>query len=238
MTLAGLLLAASSSLLVGAAGDTTQPDFSKFPINEDGKVVTPSTAYFLEHREKFRQEAPSIEPGAVVLLGDSLTARFPMEKLPAGVRIVNRGIGGDKVGGWKFYGLLDRLDCSVEALKPSKLFLMIGVNDIVSANTPEDEMTSGMRTLLTRLKETVPADRIYVQSVLPVRDKFAEKNAKIDAFNVVLQREAETAGVHFLNLHPLFEDTEGKLSDQVTSDGIHLRDPGYDIWAEQLAKYL
>lgn len=211
---------------------------SRFLINAEGKVVTPSTTYFLEKREKFRREADTADPGAVVLLGDSLTANFPPDKLPSGMRILNRGIGGDKIGGWKYYGVLDRIDCCVAALKPSKVFLMIGINDLVSSNTPEDEMTSGIRTLLSRLGESISPRQIYVQSVLPLRGKHSSKNPKVDRFNEVLKQEAAAAGVHYLDIHPLFENEEGELSDEYTSDGLHLNPAGYSRWADAIAEHM
>ena len=60
----------------------------------------------------------------VVFLGDSLTDFYPIEEF-TDVKIVNRGIAGDTTS-----DVMHRVSEVVE-LKPKKLFLQIGINDMI-----------------------------------------------------------------------------------------------------------
>lgn len=60
----------------------------------------------------------------IVFLGDSITEKIDWKELFSKNNILNRGIGSDTIS-----GLINRTD-SIVKLKPSKVFLMIGINDI------------------------------------------------------------------------------------------------------------
>lgn len=60
----------------------------------------------------------------IVFLGDSITEKIDWRELFSYPNIVNRGIGSDTIT-----GVNNRID-SIVKLRPSKVFLMIGINDI------------------------------------------------------------------------------------------------------------
>lgn len=61
----------------------------------------------------------------IVFLGDSITARFEWQEYFSDLVVANRGIDSDVTE-----GVLNRLD-TVENQHPQKIFLMIGINDIM-----------------------------------------------------------------------------------------------------------
>ena len=67
--------------------------------------------------------------GETVFVGSSLCELFPISEMLQNVeprlRVYNRGIGGDVTD-----GLLERMEESVFALEPKKVFINIGTNDI------------------------------------------------------------------------------------------------------------
>ena len=66
------------------------------------------------------------QPNGIVLVGDSIIEGFPIHELYRGPLLVyNRGISGDTSR-----DVLNRLEESVYALRPAKVFLLIGTNDI------------------------------------------------------------------------------------------------------------
>lgn len=180
----------------------------------------------------------TVAPGAIVFLGDSMTERFPLQAL-LGERttrqLVNRGIGGDKVGGWRYWGLLDRLD-AVLALQPAQLVLMIGVNDLVFAATPFEVLLPSVARLLDLLRAGGP--QLVVHAVLPVRDRLATHGARIHAYNDALQTEVRRRSLAWLDLRPQFTDAEGLLRADLASDAVHLNAQGYQRWAQALAPHL
>lgn len=180
----------------------------------------------------------TVAPGGIVFLGDSMTERFPLQALlgeSSSRQLVNRGIGGDKVGGWRYWGLLDRLD-AVLALQPAQCVLMIGVNDLVFAGTPFESLLPAVTRLLDRLSAGGP--QLLVQAVLPLRDRLATHRERIHVYNEALQAEVKRRGLAWLDLRPLFTDADGLLRADLASDAVHLNGRGYQHWAQSLAPQL
>ena len=202
---------------------------------QHAKVENEMSRYWRERVDGFAKE--QVAPGSIVFLGDSMTERFALQSLLGSTtqrRLVNRGIGGDKVGGWRYWGLLDRLD-AVLALQPAQLVLMIGVNDLVFANTPTASLHGEASRLLERLASLT---RVTVQAVLPVRGDLARHRARFAPYNAHLQAEAQRLRLQWLDLGPTFSDAEGLLRAELASDAVHLNEAGYRLWAQKLAPLL
>jgi hexosaminidase len=175
----------------------------------------------------------------VVLLGDSITEGFDLTKYLPGRRVLNRGIGADVIGNDMptndHRGLLQRLDNSVFDCAATDVFILIGINDLGSGRTVET-MEAGYHELLKRLRSKRPDLRIHVQSVLPTRGKFEKHNAPVRDFNERLKKLATEFGCSFIDLHALMRDENGLLKSEFTRDGLHLTEPAYLIWREQILK--
>jgi lysophospholipase L1-like esterase len=172
----------------------------------------------------------------VVLVGDSITEGFNVKKYFPGQRVLNRGIGGDGVGIGNI-GVLRRLDNSVFNCNPSQIFIMIGINDLSGKRTP-DEITSAYRDILNRIQIRLPEVPVYVESVLPCRDHFADRNPKVIELNIQLKRLARQYGYQYLDLHTLMKDSTGQLKVEYSSDGIHLKPAAYEVWKQEIDKAL
>ena len=77
--------------------------------------------------DSFVVQNANLSKGQIVFVGDSITDFYPLDDYYADLNLAtyNRGIGGDTTG-----GLLDRMKVSLYDLAPSKIVLMIGINDI------------------------------------------------------------------------------------------------------------
>lgn len=79
--------------------------------------------------QNFRCLNAAAKKGETVFVGSSLCELFPISEMLQNVepriRVYNRGIGGDVTD-----GLLQRMEESVFALEPKKVFINIGTNDI------------------------------------------------------------------------------------------------------------
>jgi lysophospholipase L1-like esterase len=204
---------------------------------ESPKVDNEMARYWRRRVAEFEaaQAAGSVPRGGIVFLGDSMTERFDLARhFAADVRrpLVNRGIGGDKIGGWRYWGLLDRLDSTVLALAPHQVVLAIGVNDLVFAHTPLDNLLPNAERLLARLSAAVP--NVLVQAVLPVRASLARHNGAIRSFNRELAAMTTKLGLPLLDAAPALADAEGELSADCAADAVHLNAEGYRRWAERI----
>lgn len=171
----------------------------------------------------------------VVLLGDSITEGFDVEKYLPGRRVINRGIGADVIGnnlvpGDK-RGVIKRLDESVFDCSPTHVFILIGINDLGQGHSPE-VLEAGYREMLGQIRKRLPKLPVYVQSVLPCRGGFAKHNPNVLDVNERLKKLAAEFGCEYVDLHSKFADDKGELKAELTNDGLHLTAPAYEQWAQ------
>lgn len=235
MTAIFLMIISGCSLLHNQANVQVE---DSVPVSEDGKYLTESAKYWQEKVKEFKKANSEIPEGGILFLGDSITERAPFAEDFSDFNIINRGIGGDKIGGWKYYGVLDRLDETVIVLKPRKVFLMIGINDIVYANTPERNMKKNMKRLLKTLKKSLPDTEIYVHSILPARESFSKYNDEVREYNAFLEKLSRRYGIKYVDLYPIFADDQDVLDEKYAKDAVHLNQKGYEVWENVIRTYL
>lgn len=175
-----------------------------------------------------------VQSNDIVFIGDSLTYAAPWNELLDNPRIRNRAIGGDKSA-----DVLARLPGILQG-KPSKIFLMIGTNDL-GAGIPAQTVARNYRLILSLIRERSPTTRVYVQSVLPT---YMPLNVKVPAglspihLNNLLRRMAEEFGATYINLYPHFASEETGIQARYTTDRIHLTTAAYLLWRDRIRSYV
>jgi lysophospholipase L1-like esterase len=174
---------------------------------------------------------------SVVFFGNSLTELFSLDRYFADSAFLNAGIVGDFTE-----GLLRRVD-EVTAIKPGKIFIEIGINDIIE-QVPVDEIVSNYEELVKRIKVQSPQTKIYIQSNLPVvihRPGLfvgtAEVNKKVVELNSRLRQLAWRQDACFVDLYACFKRS-GNVEDLLIPDGIHLTHKAYGVWRLAITPYL
>jgi len=178
------------------------------------------------------QKAEDVPGGKhIVFLGDSLTEGFNFKKYWPNQPLINRGIGGDYIS-----GLTERLYSSLCNIQPKAFFILIGINDL-GERSPLPEVYDDLRNLKTELSSTYPWVRQYWQSLLPfTRNEAIDwprfKPADVMIVNTFLQTQVAESGSRFINLFDHFKDEHGGLPPALSTDGLHLSEAGYDLWAK------
>ena len=202
--------------------------------------ICPIPRTYTEHYYKrflqFMNE-PAIAGKDIVMLGNSLTENGGDWSARLGKKNVrNRGIIGDEV-----MGIYDRLHQILPG-HPQKLFLLTGVNDI-SHDLTTDSIVAMMRTTIDRIQRESPDTKLFLQSLLPVNESFGRykkltgKTDMIPEINARLEALAKEKKIVFINLFPLFtEKGTNVLRSNLTNDGLHLNEEGYEIWVKAIRK--
>ena len=173
----------------------------------------------------------------IVFMGNSLTDGCEFNELLGNPNIKNRGIVGDIV-----QGLIERAEPVIKG-QPKKIFIMCGVNDI-SHDVSGDSIARAMERLVVMIKKGSPRTKIYTQSMLPFNNEVREWKLLKDREHVVLEgnacleQMARRQGVTFINLFPLFVDSEGRLKKEFTNDGLHLMGAAYAVWRDAVLPYV
>lgn len=194
-------------------------------------VADRSPASMLEHVAQHGTVGVGAEKDSradIIFLGDSITAGADWARFFPKLHVKNRGISGDTT-----LDILRRLH-ELYALDASKLFLLVGINDL-NANTGLENIVERYRIILQRLTQNLPKTEIYVQSVLPVRNRwFPYQNQSIQTLNEHLRRLAREFDLKYVDLYPAFIDSDGQLEQALSDDGLHLLPAGYQRWVKRI----
>jgi hypothetical protein len=166
-------------------------------------------------------EAEPVVTGRVIFFGNSITQGGDWATLTGDSTVINRGIGADLVS-----SLLGRV-ADVTRRKPTKLFVLIGINDI-SKDIPDAVIAAEYRALMDSVRTRSPATKSFPQHY--------DKQDRVVAVNRLLRRMARETGATYVDLWPIFLDASGHLDARLTGDGLHLNQRGYERWVAHLKK--
>lgn len=199
-------------------------------------------SYYDKKCAVFEAENPNFAHGQIVFIGDSITDGCALDNYYSDLSLAtyNRGIGGDVTS-----GVLDRLDSSVFALEPSKVVLMIGINDI-NGGRSINYVLENYEKILKLISEELPDTEVYCMSILPLNEQLEEytvinvesSTEKILEINSRIEELVARYGYEFVNLYPLFDNGSNRLYKEMSPDGIHLNHAGYTVWSQKLKPLL
>lgn len=183
-------------------------------------------------------EALPTSKSDIIFLGNSITNGGEWAELLGNPHAKNRGISGDTT-----QGVLDRLS-TVTKGKPSKIFLLIGTNDL-SRGKSVDEVAKNVEKIVECVKRESPKTKLYVQSVFPVNPKFKmfsghmDRQKDIAVLNAKIKAVAARHGVTYIDVYTsLVTPSTDVMNPEYTNDGLHLLGKGYLKWVEVLKPYL
>ncbi|HUW92728.1 MAG TPA: GDSL-type esterase/lipase family protein [Bacteroidales bacterium] len=188
------------------------------------------------HSKDMYDNLPDIR-GEIIFLGNSITDGGEWFELLGNKKCLNRGISADVTE-----GILLRL-YAITRVKPSKIFLMIGVNDLSKGRSVE-QITEAYRLILDRVKAETPRTDIYIESVLPVNPvtglsaAHRNKTEMIMQLNASLRSLAAEYGYPYIDLFTLMADENNYLPKKYSIDGLHLTYAAYKVWADAIREML
>ncbi|WP_195267360.1 GDSL-type esterase/lipase family protein [Eubacterium sp. 1001713B170207_170306_E7] len=168
----------------------------------------------------------------ILMIGDSLIEYGDWETL-LGKAVINRGMGGDTTE-----GVLMRIGRSLER-RPDKIFLMVGVNDIITGETTAFTARN-YEAILQKIRALSPDSAVYVHKALPCNPEklfFVFDNRRVTALNWEIERLAEKYSAECIDLWDVLTEN-GELLPAYTLDGVHLTAPAYALWAQKLRRLL
>jgi lysophospholipase L1-like esterase len=183
-----------------------------------------------EARSMWAQQVES-DQGAVVFLGDSITQGWKPDfrgQFP-GMKLANRGIGGDTTR-----GMLIRLKEDVLDLNPSAIVLLMGTNDIGVEIAPEIAGRN-LEKILAAIKERLPKVPVILCRVFPSSTSQKRPAETIKQLNGIYAASVRgDQQVTLLDTWSLFADESGDANPEWFTDKLHLNEAGYKRWAAAL----
>lgn len=166
-----------------------------------------------------------------VLLGDSITEWYPIEEFYDELPVVNSGVAG-----YQTKDVLEHLKKMVYIYNPTKVFLLIGTNDI-KEDPNEEEVVSNIQKIIDGIHELRPKAKVYLQSIYPVNNVDEEKvnkdtvggrsNKVIKRINQKLRQYCKDTDVTYIDVYSELVNQDGNLDLKYTEDGLHMSNLGY-----------
>lgn len=186
------------------------------------------------HDENARLNPPMSGESRVVFMGDSITdgwGRAQGSKFFPGKTYVNRGISGQTTP-----QMLVRFRPDVIALQPKAVVVLAGTNDLAGNTGPEtlDQIEGNLESMAQLAKAN--NIRVVLASVMPVCDYIKPQTAKrppekIVALNTWIKDYCTRNHCIYLDYYSAMVDSNGMLKRELTYDGLHPNNAGYEVMA-------
>ena len=174
----------------------------------------------------------------IVFLGDSITHRYDLDKYFPDNNVVNSGIDSNVCS-----DILSDMYNRVYKYNPSKIFILIGTNNLITDDTDE-KIISDLKQIINEIHTNLPFSEIYVESIYPVNKDIDDymvnirDNERIVTINKEIKKFLKNIEyAKYINIYDsLLKDD--KLNPELSDDGLHVNDKGYEIITEILKKYI
>lgn len=219
-----LFLVAGSFLLAGCAADV-----------KTHSAVTPVSRqdeWWVKRHQSFNER---VAQGNVdlIFIGDSIThgwegaGKEVWDKYYARRNAVNLGIGGDRTE-----HVLWRLENgNIEGISPKAAVLMIGTNNSNGDDYTAEEIGDGITAIVRRLRTALPGTRILILGIFPRGPEPSPQREKNIVASEIAGKLADGRMIYYMDIGDHFLQPDGKLTQDIMPDYLHLTPLGYQIWA-------
>ena len=199
---------------------------------------------FRLHRYDSFKVLPACNDGDIVFIGNSITNMMNWYEAFGSTQHIH---GRGNSGGYT-QEILDNIE-SMIAGNPSKVFLMIGTNDLGTNGdfyTPQltaDRIILIMTRILAETEATV-----YYQSILPSKVGIRTEAKTVTTNNLVKEwiDNEKNDRLVYIDLYSQLVTEDGELSktkdsyssDSYSWDGLHLTQKGYKVWMDIIKDYV
>ena len=188
----------------------------------------------LERLERYTYNKESI-----VFLGDSITSRCDLDKYFPNYNVYNSGIAGNMTK-----DILDNMENRVFVYNPTKVFILIGTNDLVYSGLDNGGIKNNIEEIINKIYEKNSNTKIYLESIYPVNNSLNKEivetrtNDNIKDLNNKIEKICNNNKCTYINMYDNLTDKNGNIKRIYTVDGLHLNKIGYKVVASKLTKYL
>ena len=191
-----------------------------------------------------KNETKNVVNENYLFLGDSITDYYDLDKYFPGYPVVNIGVSGDKTK-----SILDDMYNRVYRYNPSKIILLIGINNFLHENATSSDVFSAIEEITDKIEERLPNAKIYIESIYPVNDDWRRNHnnnvppskkvkKEIDETNENLEKLSKEKNYIYIDLNSKLSDEKGYFDKEYTDDGLHPNENGYEKITEELKKVL
>lgn len=178
-----------------------------------------------------------------VFFGDSITEWYDLDEYyEDDIPVVNSGFAGLKTK-----ELAEKLQNEVYKYNPTKVFILIGTNDL-NSDTKEEVTLENINNIIKDIQKNRRQAKIYIESIYPINrtdDEIIDMtkvgirtNKRIQEINKKIEKIAQENKVTYINVYDELTDEDGNLAIKYTKDGLHMSALGYAKITKTLMPYI
>ena len=197
-------------------------------------ATTFADAPFRNHRYDAFKVLP-VNSEQIVFIGNSITNMNEWWEAFGDHNVVNRGVSG---------AITDEALENIEAIaagKPKKVFIMMGTNDLGTADICTTEhVMQNVALMVERLQKVSPNTKLYIQSLLPsghLGSGGTRTPERLQATNAALKAFCEAKNITYIDLWNDLTDVATN-SNGMSYDKLHLTAKAYKVWCDKVAPYV
>lgn len=198
----------------------------------------------LKKQEEKKKEEQKVQ-SHYLFVGDKFTMDYDIENAFSGYHLAVSGTNE-----LTSEELKDNLRKYVYNYNPSKVFIQIGINDLLNSQDDDSEnIADNIKDIIKGIKENRPYAEIYIESLYPINDSDNDKidyelikklyNNKIEKINNNIKDICKNNSVTYIDIYnSLYDKKEKVLKLDYTKDGFNLSDEGYRVITRKIYEYL
>ena len=114
------------------------------------------------------------------------------------------------------------------------MFLLIGINDLWNNYSPDKPSSEYIGNNIIKIAQVIssqtPKTKIYIQTVLPIeKEKYKNNILKV---NEIIKANEKENSYKIIDLYSIFVNENGLIKKDLSTDGVHLNEKGYDAWVD------
>lgn len=210
-------------------------------VNKNIPTSTTKTDVVTKNTEEDKKEEPDYKDENFIFYGDSITQCYDTDHFFPDLPVVNTAHWG-----YLTPQLLDEVEERVLDYNPTKVFLLMGTNDLGYSDSTDEEIFENIKKLIHIIKKDRKNVKIYVESIYPVNETIEidanvwhiRENARIRNINSMLKELCEKEKLTYIDLYDVLKEEDGSIYDEYTVEGLHITYEGYKKITETIDKYV
>ncbi len=196
-----------------------------------------------KEKENINTKKIDLKKENIVFFGDSITDYYDLEKFYDDYPVINSGTAG-----YQTKDLLDKIDEQVIIYNPTRVFILIGTNDIAFTDLSDKEIADNIIEIANKIKDKRKFTKIYIEAIYPVSKEDNEivqeqmvgnrDNERIKNINKMVKEMCIKEKFTFVDTYKLLINDNDNIDEKYTADGLHLSDEGYKLVTKELKKYI
>ena len=181
--------------------------------------------------ERDRKQPPPAE--GILFIGSSSIRGWNLEPYFSDLPVINRGFGGSHIA--DSVAFAERI---ILPYRPKVIVLYAGDNDVAAGKSPQ-QVLADYKAFTTKVHKSLPETRIVFIAIKPsiarwkLVGKMRQANRLIQEVTEKDQRQV------FVDIDTPMIAPDGKPKKELfKSDGLHLNDTGYELWAKLVKPHL